>query len=31
MDYFGINHIGQLPELKELEPIENKIGEDSDQ
>ena len=31
MDYFGINHIGQLPELKELEPFENKIGEDSDQ
>lgn len=26
MDYFGINHINQLPELKEIEPEENSIG-----
>ncbi len=30
MDYFGINHINQLPELKELEPEENSIGEEKE-
>ena len=27
MDHFGINHLNQLPELKELLPNENEIGE----
>ncbi len=27
MDYFGINHLNQLPEIKELEPEENSIGQ----
>lgn len=27
MDHFGINHLSQLPELKELLPSENEIGE----
>ena len=27
MDHFGINHLNQLPELKELQPNENEIGE----
>jgi len=26
MDHFGINHLNQLPELKELLPEENEIG-----
>ena len=31
MDYFGINHLSQLPDLKEINPEENVIGENPDE
>ncbi len=30
MDYFGLNHINQLPDLKEFQPEENSIGENAE-
>ena len=31
MDYFGINNLSQLPDLKEMNPEENVIGETSEE
>jgi chromosome segregation and condensation protein ScpB len=31
MDYFGINNLSQLPDLKEMNPDENVVGENSEE
>lgn len=30
MDYFGINHINELPQMKEILPEENAIGQETE-